>query len=187
MKRYHITDGVQILLAILMTGSMAYAMQPTVVKQPSSQHTVVQTKQAPKKPITKPREKPVERPKVQKPVTWQDNPNHCTDAQYIGKDAPFACIDKPKPVQPVQKPAAQPAANDGSAKAFIYARESGNNPGAVNASSGACGLGQALPCNKMPCSLADYACQDAYFTEYMQSRYGTWENAKIFWLQHNWW
>lgn len=73
------------------------------------------------------------------------------------------------------------------AKAFIYARESGNNPGAVNASSGACGLGQALPCSKMPCSLSDYACQDNFFTGYMLSRYGSWDNARSFWLAHSWW
>ena len=73
------------------------------------------------------------------------------------------------------------------AKAFIYEHESGNNPGAINASSGACGLGQALPCSKMPCSLSDYACQDNFFTQYMQSRYGTWENAVAFWQSHRWW
>lgn len=81
-----------------------------------------------------------------------------------------------------------PAQSDSSdAKTFIYLKESGNNPASVNKSSGACGLGQALPCSKMPCSLSDYACQDAFFTKYMQSRYGTWENAKAFWLSHSWW
>ena len=70
---------------------------------------------------------------------------------------------------------------------FIYMHESGNNPGSVNVSSGACGLGQALPCSKMPCSLSDYACQDNFFTGYMKARYGTWENAKSFWLAHRWW
>ena len=75
----------------------------------------------------------------------------------------------------------------GSAKAFIYQHESGNNPSATNSSSGACGLGQALPCSKMPCSLSDYACQDNFFTAYMLERYGSWENAKTFWIMHNWW
>lgn len=65
--------------------------------------------------------------------------------------------------------------------------ESGNNPGAINTSSGACGLGQALPCSKLPCTLSDYACQDRWFTGYMQSRYGTWENAQAFWIGHGWW
>lgn len=75
----------------------------------------------------------------------------------------------------------------GDAKAFIYSHESGNNPASINRSSGACGLGQALPCSKMPCSLQDYACQDNFFTGYMISRYGTWENARAFWIAHRWW
>lgn len=74
-----------------------------------------------------------------------------------------------------------------SAKMFIYMHESGNNPGAINRGSGACGLGQALPCSKMNCSLSDYGCQDAWFTNYMKSRYGTWENAMAFWISHKWW
>lgn len=78
-------------------------------------------------------------------------------------------------------------ANAGDAKAFIYQKESGNYPGAINKSSGACGLGQALPCSKLPCSLTDYACQDVWFTNYMKQRYGSWENAKAFWLSHSWW
>ena len=73
------------------------------------------------------------------------------------------------------------------AKMFIYTKESGNRPNAVNASSGACGLGQALPCSKMPCSLEDYKCQDAYFTDYMIRRYGSWVAAKTFWLNNYWW
>lgn len=81
-----------------------------------------------------------------------------------------------------------PVASDSSdAKMFIYLKESGNNPGAINKSSGACGLGQALPCSKMPCSLSDYACQDNFFTQYMLNRYGTWDNAKSFWLSRGWW
>lgn len=73
------------------------------------------------------------------------------------------------------------------AKAFIYMHESGNNPHAINASSGACGLGQALPCSKLPCSLDDYACQDNWFTNYAVQRYGSWEAAYNFWVAHNWW
>jgi len=91
-------------------------------------------------------------------------------------------------VKPVQVAQAAPAPTDSNeAKMFIYMKESGNRTNAINASSGACGLGQALPCSKMPCSLSDYGCQDAFFTKYMQNRYGTWENAKAFWLSHRWW
>ena len=73
------------------------------------------------------------------------------------------------------------------AKSCIYMKESGNRTDAINASSGACGLGQALPCGKMGCSLSDYACQDAFFTSYAINRYGSWENAWSFWQLHNWW
>lgn len=75
-------------------------------------------------------------------------------------------------------------------KLYIYNRESGNNPAAVNSSSGACGLGQFLPCNKIqPCTLneAGRGCQDGKFTAYMQARYGTWSAARAFWDSHNWW
>jgi hypothetical protein len=74
-----------------------------------------------------------------------------------------------------------------AAKAFIYSHESGNNPSAINSSSGACGLGQALPCSKMPCVLGDYACQDNFFTGYMLARYGSWQNAMSFWQKNRWW
>ncbi len=78
-------------------------------------------------------------------------------------------------------------ADTSDAKLFIYNKESGNNPNSINRSSGACGLGQALPCSKMGCALGDYACQDAFFTKYAINRYGSWENAKAFWLSHHWW
>lgn len=72
-------------------------------------------------------------------------------------------------------------------KLFIYSHESGNNPAAINPYSGACGLGQALPCSKLPCSLSDYACQDAWFTQYAISRYGSWAAAEAFWIANGWW
>jgi len=91
-------------------------------------------------------------------------------------------------VQPkAQKALTTPVLSPNDAKMFIYLKESGNNPNAVNKSSGACGLAQALPCSKMNCSLGDYACQDAWATNYMQNRYGTWENAKAFWERNRWW
>ena len=73
-----------------------------------------------------------------------------------------------------------------SAKAYIYARESGNNPNAVSP-NGCYGLGQ--DCNgvvRIQCG-ADYDCQDAYFTNYAMRRYGSWENALAFWQNHHWW
>jgi hypothetical protein len=82
--------------------------------------------------------------------------------------------------------AAYPAVSGNSAKAFIYAHESGNNPNATNG-NGCYGLGQ--DCNgkvRAQCG-ADYACQDAYFTAYANSRYGGWGGALAFWQSHHWW
>lgn len=83
-------------------------------------------------------------------------------------------------------------------KAFIYGKESGNSPckingGSINCAGStylACGLGQALPCSKLLAvcpDLSNYGCQDSFFTNYMLGRYGSWSNAKAFWLAHSWW
>lgn len=77
------------------------------------------------------------------------------------------------------------AASGNFYKDFIYQHESGNNPSAVN-SIGCRGLGQACPGSKLPCG-ADYACQDAWFTNYAMTRYGSWEAAYNWWLQNHWW
>jgi Tfp pilus assembly protein PilN len=68
---------------------------------------------------------------------------------------------------------------------FIYMHESGCNLSASN-SIGCRGIGQACPGGKLPCT-ADYACQNAWFTNYAIKRYGSWANAYAFWLQHSWW
>lgn len=76
--------------------------------------------------------------------------------------------------------------SDDAAKAYIYARESGNNPNATNP-NGCYGLGQ--DCNGRVRALcgADYACQDAFFTNYAMARYGSWAGALAFWQNHHWW
>lgn len=73
-----------------------------------------------------------------------------------------------------------------AAKAFIYAKESGNNPNATNP-NGCYGIGQ--DCNgvlRSKCG-ANYACQDQYFTNYAMQRYGSWEAAYAFWQANHWW
>jgi hypothetical protein len=118
--------------------------------------------------------------------------------------APIPFISAPKPIKLADVVAIAPLAtntqqsaqaqstaqisvSEAAAKAFIYQHESGNDTTSVNKNSGACGLGQALPCSKMPCSMTDYGCQDSFFTEYMQGRYGSWINAYNFWQSHCWW
>ncbi|MEI7632111.1 MAG: hypothetical protein WCJ60_02210 [bacterium] len=69
---------------------------------------------------------------------------------------------------------------------YIGFKESSWNPRAIN-SIGACGLFQALPCEKMNCSLSDVACQVRWATNYATTRYGSWHQAYTFWTANNWW
>lgn len=80
-----------------------------------------------------------------------------------------------------------PIISEQEAKQYIYYKESTNNQYAINKNSGACGLGQALPCSKMGCDLSDYQCQDNWFTNYCLQRYGSWAAAMNWHKQNNWW
>lgn len=88
-----------------------------------------------------------------------------------------------------QKPVRGSSVSD--PKIFIYLKESGNNPASINKHSGACGLGQSLPCSKLSNVCPDwpinYECQDRFFTAYMMARYKTWEAAYQFWQKSHWW
>ena len=64
---------------------------------------------------------------------------------------------------------------------ILVFKESGWNPYNINPSSGACGLGQALPCEKMGCELWDYACQTEWIGDYIEGRYETPLKALAFW------
>jgi hypothetical protein len=55
----------------------------------------------------------------------------------------------------------------------LVMRESGWNPYSVNASSGACGIPQALPCSKMDAERWDYEGQLKWMVNYIQNRYKT--------------
>ncbi len=74
---------------------------------------------------------------------------------------------------------------DNSYANYIYMHESGCNLNAVNA-GGCRGIGQACPGSKLPCG-ADYACQNAFFTQYANATYGGWAGAYNFWLNNHWW
>lgn len=65
-------------------------------------------------------------------------------------------------------------------------KESGWNPYAINSTSGACGLGQSLPCSKMDCEMWDYSCQIAWITNYIENRYQTPTKALVFHYKNNW-
>jgi hypothetical protein len=66
----------------------------------------------------------------------------------------------------------------------IIMRESGCNPNAVNKSSGACGIPQALPCSKLGTS--DPVEQIRWMQNYVINRYGSWAGAVSWWNQHHW-
>ncbi len=68
----------------------------------------------------------------------------------------------------------------------LIRRESHCNPYAVNPSSGACGVGQALPCGKTGCEMGDGACQTKWMNSYVIGRYGSWSAALSFHNTHNW-
>lgn len=69
---------------------------------------------------------------------------------------------------------------------YIVMRESGWNPNAVNKSSGACSLMQALPCSKIPGAWNDPVNALRWGQSYVSSRYGSWANAVAWWQGHHW-
>ena len=73
----------------------------------------------------------------------------------------------------------------GSASELIR-RESNCNPYSVNGSSGACGVGQALPCGKTGCDMGDGACQTIWMSQYVIGRYGSWAAALQHSYQYGW-
>ncbi len=74
-----------------------------------------------------------------------------------------------------------------AARDFIIRHESGGNPNAVNPASGTTGLYQCMPSVHACAALGDVAGQHAWGDQYMRSRYGSWENARSFWLNNGWW
>lgn len=69
---------------------------------------------------------------------------------------------------------------------FMVQKESGWNPNAVNKSSGACGLAQALPCSKVPGNPYDPVTSLNWMNGYVNGRYGGWAGAYSFWTQNRW-
>lgn len=68
----------------------------------------------------------------------------------------------------------------------LVCRESSYRKTAINPSSGACGLFQALPCKKMKCELTDADCQIAWGKKYISERYGSVKEAVKFHNLNNW-
>ncbi|HEU4831008.1 MAG TPA: G5 domain-containing protein, partial [Candidatus Saccharimonadales bacterium] len=69
---------------------------------------------------------------------------------------------------------------------FMVGRESSWNPNAINVSSGACGLAQALPCSKVPGNPYDPVNSLNWMNGYVNGRYGGWQGAYDFWVANRW-
>lgn len=68
----------------------------------------------------------------------------------------------------------------------IVSRESSWNPNAVNPSSGACGLGQQLPCGKWDGAWNDPVAALKAQYKYVKDRYGGYAQAVAFWDKNQW-
>lgn len=68
----------------------------------------------------------------------------------------------------------------------IVSRESSWNPNAVNSESGACGLGQQLPCGKWAGAWNDPVAALKAQYQYVSSRYGGYPQAVAFWNSNHW-
>ncbi len=69
---------------------------------------------------------------------------------------------------------------------FMVQKESGWNPNAMNKSSGACGLAQALPCSKLGPNWSNPVVALNWMNNYVNGRYGGWEGAYTFWQKNHW-
>lgn len=127
-----------------------------------------------------------------------------TVEKYIPEPEPEPEPEPAPAPAPPPAPAAPPAYTGGGSSAewmaaagipesdwgyvdFIVTRESSWNPNAVNPSSGASGLVQALPCGKVPGNCFDPVDNLRWANGYAQARYGSWAGAVEFWQNNRWW
>lgn len=98
--------------------------------------------------------------------------------------------DVPAPqVQPVGNCALwmqQAGVTDMANASWLIARESGCRTSAVNPSSGACGIPQALPCSKLGAARGNPVAEIQWMQNYVNARYGGWAGAVAFWRANNW-
>ena len=69
---------------------------------------------------------------------------------------------------------------------YIVSKESSWNPNAVNRSSGACSLAQALPCSKIPGDWRNPVNALRWQYQYVKARYGGYHGAYNFWITNHW-
>lgn len=144
-------------------------------------------------------------------TTFLPEPTRVTEGTVIQKPVAIPKAEIPKPVElpevapkpePKPEPVIQPQpvrqaprasgvvsnCGDNYYAHFIYMHESSCRLDARNA-SGCVGIGQACPASKLlsVCPTLEYACQNAFFTAYANSRYGGWAGAYAAWQSKHWW
>jgi hypothetical protein len=107
-------------------------------------------------------------------------------------------VEQPKPAPtPVPKPQVTGTKYDWLRQAgvpesdwqyadYIVSREASWNPNALNKSSGACSLAQALPCSKIKGDWRDPIVALKWQYQYVTSRYGSYYQAYQFWKVNHW-
>lgn len=87
-----------ILVAVFYAAGIAEAAPSLNNETTASESELVSSAMTDSVKPTESKEKEAESPKESERVVepkWQDNPNQCTDKQWITKEPPFNCIDKP--------------------------------------------------------------------------------------------
>lgn len=161
-----------LLVAVGLCLSPFQAEAKTIVVKQTVRSSYAKVTPTPKKPEPK---KMAEKQVINRSEIVQNIPLAKTYQKHATKDFYPSILAK------IQTLSSQP-----DALAEIVAKESGFNPYAVNSSSGACGLAQALPCEKMGCDLSDVNCQLEWMNSYINRRYGSPEQALNFHLLHGW-
>lgn len=118
---------------------------------------------------------------------------HAAESAPVVQPTP-APVEQPKPIPQSNEEmmiAAGISPSDFTYATYIFQKESGFRHTAVNKSSGATGICQALPASKMASAGADYmtnpVTQLRWCNGYAIGRYGSWANAYNFWTRNHWW
>lgn len=106
--------------------------------------------------------------------------------QRIAQKKEAERIKARRAVQPVSAALPAGGCGDNPYSSYIYSKESGCRTTARNA-GGCYGIGQACPGSKVAQCGADYACQNAWFSNYAIQRYGSWASAYNFHKANGWW
>lgn len=135
-----------------------------------------------------------------KDKTIQDSTKQIQDLQRVKDDLEVQLQSKRKKqayeaqLASYTKIQLAPVANcgDNQYAQFIYMHESGCRTTALN-SIGCYGIGQSCPASKIAHCGSDYACQNAWFSNYAKKYcyLGTanncWYGSYLFWLANRWW